>query len=120
MLDVIWIDDDFIKPPGPKMVVCVAPLAGFFFRINTPPYPVPVKLLKVDNPFLAHDSFLECNGPLDIDDYIIEVFLKRNGVPIGTVAAKVIPEIWTAVARNGRFSPETKAIIRRGLGFQDE
>jgi hypothetical protein len=36
-LEVIWITDECIHPPGPKMVVCVEANLGFFFRINTRP-----------------------------------------------------------------------------------
>ena len=35
LLDVIWIFDEFIRPPGPKMMVCVEAERSFFFRINT-------------------------------------------------------------------------------------
>ena len=117
-LDVIWVEDDFIKPPGPKMVVCIAPEPGFFFRINTPRYPVAVSLLKADNPFLHHDSYLECNGPLEFDDYVIQSYLDRHGgKPFGRVATRVVPAIWAAVSGSARISPHDKELIRIGLSI---
>lgn len=117
LLEVIWIDDDFIKPPGPKMVVCVAPETGLFFRINSKNWPVAVPLLKADNGFLHHDSFLECNGPLELDDYIVQQFLDSSGAPIGRVAASTIPAIWLAVNGSRRISPADQIIIGKALGI---
>lgn len=34
-LDVIWIFDNLIDPPHPKMVACVNPADGVFYRINS-------------------------------------------------------------------------------------
>jgi hypothetical protein len=72
VLEVIVIHDDFIRPPAPKMWVYVEAAQGMFFRINTKgnrigSVPLPLSL----NHFLDHDSHLECNGPLELDDYVI-------------------------------------------------
>lgn len=54
------------------MWVYVEAAQGMFFRINTKgnrigSVPLPLSL----NHFLDHDSHLECNGPLELDDYVI-------------------------------------------------
>lgn len=67
-LDVIWIFDATISPPGYKMVACVEPEKGFFYRINTKPWRPAVELAKADHRFLDHDSYLECGDPMEIDD----------------------------------------------------
>jgi hypothetical protein len=92
LLEVIWIHDDCISPPGPKMVVCVEAKLGFFFRINTRPNWQQSLLLKkgTDHPFLDHDSYLECGDPLELDDYVVEQSLDGKGV-IGTVSQALIP-----------------------------
>lgn len=88
-LDVIWISDDLIKPPGPKMIVCVEPSLGFYFRINTndnwEPC-VPIKRLP-NHLFLKHDSFIECTI-LDIDDWVINRSLELRGI-IGRISTEV-------------------------------
>lgn len=85
-LEVTWIADVDIAPPGPKMVVCVEPELGFYFRINShdnwePCVPI---IREPDHMFLKWDSFIECTI-LDLDDYIINQALKKNGV-IGRVS----------------------------------
>lgn len=92
-LDVIWIPDEEIKPPGPKMVVCVEPRLGFYFRINSssewePCVPI---LREPDHPFLTWDSFIECTI-LDPDDYIINQALKKRGI-IGSVSTKLCGQL---------------------------
>ena len=73
-LEVIWIEDECINPPGPKMVVCVDATNGYFFRINTKGHwQHSVPLSKKDHgTFLDHDSHLECGDPLELDDYVID------------------------------------------------
>ena len=70
-LDVIWIHDDLIAPPGPKMVVCVEPFMPFYFRIN------------------SNDNWRPC-VPItrDFDDYIIKQALRNGGV-IGKVSGSL-------------------------------
>jgi len=85
-LEVIWVSDEEIRPPGPKMIVCVEPYLSFYFRINThnnwePCVPI---LRNPDHHFLKWDSFIECTI-LVIDDYVISQSLKKSGV-IGTVS----------------------------------
>ena len=116
-LEVIWIHDECISPPGPKMVVCVESAHGFFFRINSRPNwqeSVPLKKTKTSNIFLDHDSYLECGDPLELDDYVIDESIKDRGI-IGTVDSAVIPVILKAVDAATRMSPNDKAAIRTFL-----
>lgn len=88
-LDVLWISDEEIKPPGPKMVVCVEPTLGFYFRINShsdwqPCVPI---IKEPDHTFLRWDSFIECTI-LDPDDYIINQAIEKGGM-IGRVSLDV-------------------------------
>jgi hypothetical protein len=85
-LDVTWISDEEIKPPGPKMVVCVEPYLGFYFRINShdnwqPCIPISK---EPDHRFLKWDSFIEVSI-LSLDDYIINQAIRKNGL-IGKVS----------------------------------
>lgn len=53
---------------------------GWFLRINTKSYPRPsVPILKDDNPFLDHDSHIEC-GILEVDEFEVDESITRNGV----------------------------------------
>jgi hypothetical protein len=111
-LEVIWIHDDCISPPGPKMVVCVEATLGFFFRINTRPnWQKSLSLKKEpDHPFLDHDSYLECGDPLELDEYVVEQSLDDKGV-IGTVSRALIPDILEAVHTAARMSEKDKRTI---------
>jgi hypothetical protein len=85
-LDVIWIFDNLIDPPHPKMVACVNPADGVFYRINSRPFLKPnIPLPKTPHhEWLDHDSYLHID-PLVLDDYIVGEALKRGGV-IGAVS----------------------------------
>ncbi len=63
VLDVIEMPEDAASVDYLKMVVCAAPDEGYFFRINSKEWKIPVKLLKADHPFLEYDSYLECSPP---------------------------------------------------------
>jgi hypothetical protein len=91
-LDVVWIDDETTIPPKLKMVVCIDPEKGWFFRINTKRWPIAVPLLAAENEWLRHDSFLECGEPLEIDSYVIS-----KGRVIGAVCSAAIPLIAAAI-----------------------
>ena len=86
-LDVILIFDGLIEPPHPKMVVCVQPDEGWFYRINSRPFLKPcVPLIRLpDHPWLDHDSFLHIDI-LMLDDYIVEESLNRHNGIIGKVS----------------------------------
>lgn len=85
-LDVTWIDDEDIAPPGPKMVICVEPYLGFYFRINSHSDWEPCVGItrEPEHMFLKWDSFIECTI-LDLDDYIISQAMRKKGI-IGKVS----------------------------------
>ena len=114
-LEVIWIPDATIKPPGPKMVVCISPEFGWYFRINTRGHWVPsVPLPKEpDHPWLKHDSHLECNI-LELNDYVIEQALDASGI-IGSVSTALCPAIRDAVRANRTMSSTDKMVIHQVL-----
>lgn len=117
-LEVVWIDDQTITPPGPKMVVCIHPENGWYYRINSKSHWRPaVKLVRIpDHMFLKWDSYLECGDPLELDDYIIEQSLRRSGV-IGSVSKVCCKEIGTALAAARTLKDIDKQAIREALGI---
>jgi len=77
-LDVIWTYDGLIRPPGPKMVVCLHPDTGLFVRINTKGRPPgSVLIAHQEHSFLDHDSHVECGAVFELDDYVIDRRLIR-------------------------------------------
>ncbi len=80
-LDVVWIHDECIRPPGPKMLVCITPEQGLYFRINTRGHwQHSIPLAQRDHPnVLSHDSHLECGQPIELDDYLVDQALARHG-----------------------------------------
>ena len=117
-LDVVIISDNIIRPPGPKMVVCICPEHGFYFRINTEPkWQTPVLLRKAGvHDFLDHDSYLECGSPIELDDYVIETTGNRGKV-IGAIAAAVLPEIIEAIRTSPRVRASDRRVMLAALGF---
>lgn len=114
-LEVIWIPDQTIKPPGPKMVVCVEPDAGYFFRINSEPkWQQPVLLKRAENPFLHHDSYLECGAPLDLDEYIVSEAIRQKGI-IGRVNDNAIGDIIAALENAYSVAPADRDLICAAL-----
>lgn len=112
VLDVIWIHDRCIRPPGPKMVVCVEPTLGCFFRINSNPYhQTSVQILKSENTFLDHDSYLECGTPFDLDDYVVQESLRKTEGIIGKLGKSVIPQIIAAVQSERLLSPDDRNAV---------
>jgi hypothetical protein len=119
VLEVIWIRDETIHPPGPKMVVCVEPSLGFFFRINTEPHwQTPVLLERLPHhQFLANDSHLECGDPLELDDYIIEESINFRGV-IGSIHPSLAQQIYAAISAARTVRQSDKELVRIALGIQ--
>ncbi len=108
LLDVIWIHDAFIKPPGPKIMVCVEPTLPLFYRINTEAkWQIPVLITKADNPFLKWDSYLEVGVPLEYDDYVIDQSPRH-----GRLGSQAIPDICAAVRRSRRIRESDPAASR--------
>ena len=117
-LDVVIISDEIIRPPGPKMVACICPEHGFYFRINTKPkWQTPVLLQKAGvHDFLDHDSYLECGSPIELDDYVIENTGNRGKV-IGAIAAAVVPKIVEAIKASPDVRASDKQAMLAALGF---
>jgi hypothetical protein len=115
-LEVIRIYDETIRPPGPKMVVCIEPALGLFVRINSEPkWQTPVKLEKEPHhKFLDWDSYLECGEPLELDDYIIEQSINRFGI-IGLIHSTVASKIYAAVKAARTVSDADKERVRIAL-----
>jgi hypothetical protein len=114
-LEVTWIPDQTITPPGPKMVVCVEPGLGFFFRINSKNHWRPcAQILKhPDHEWLDHDSFVECNI-LDLDEYLIEEAIRESGI-VGVVSAVAGKAILAEVQAAKSISAEDKEAIKLAL-----
>lgn len=104
LLETIWIYDGLINPPHPKMVVCMSPEDGWFFRINSRPHFKPcVPLLREpDHQWLDHDSHLQCSI-LMLDDYVVDAAIERNGV-VGSVSLELREEIIRGIMA-GRDTP---------------
>jgi hypothetical protein len=93
------------------MVVCVEPELGYFFRINSQPkWNGPVLLRLADHSFLHHDSYLECGGPLDLDEYIVSEALRERGV-IGRVSDTVVPDILATLEKAFTMTPADRDLI---------
>lgn len=68
--DVIWLSADTLSQPKLKMHVCVCVEDGWYFRINTKGhFAASFPISAVENPFLKHDSHIECGAVLEIDEY---------------------------------------------------
>ena len=87
-----------IKPPGPKMVVCVEPDLGFYFRINSHEIYEPcIPIARMPHhPFLKWDSFIECRI-INPDDYIVEQALRESGIR-GRVSPTLCESLLAALA----------------------
>lgn len=100
------------------MVVCIEPVTGLFFRINSKPiWQTPVKLEKAAHPFLDHDSFLECGDPLDLDDYVITESIKRHGI-VGKIITQLANEIFEAVKTAKTISEADRELIEKALAIK--
>jgi hypothetical protein len=114
--DVVWLLDPYIDPEKRKMMVCVAPRSGLFFRINTEDYwPVAVPIDMARHRFLRTDSFVECSLPLEFDDYDMNA-AAEEGV-IGQVQRDVARRIWQAVDASAAINATTKRAIRNAFQF---
>ena len=111
-LDVIRILDVFIRPPGPKRVVCVEPDLGLFFRIYSEPKSQTPILLKVKDytEFLKHDSYLECGCPFELDEYTVYESIRDHGI-LGRLKSDIVPQIVQVVQGEQRVSPADKSSI---------
>jgi len=116
LLDVILVYDLETNPQKHKYHVCVCVDEGLFFRINTanwwqPSFPI----LVSDNPFLRHDSHVQCIL-LEHDDYIIRESISRYGI-IGNLHAKHIDDIIRALLNNKVISMKRRQNIIDSLNL---
>ena len=80
--DVIWVFDRTTNPPKSKMMVCLSFDDGWFLRINTNKFRPAVAVDKTRNPWLDHDSHVECNL-LILDEFLVEESLRDQPDPLG-------------------------------------
>lgn len=109
-LEVVCIDDAALNKP--KFVICVEPKEGFYFRINSRGHhPGSVPLAKSpDHEWLDHDSFVQCHGPLALDDFIIEQALDKYDT-LGYISVSMVPVIIAATNAEKTISRNDKALI---------
>jgi hypothetical protein len=115
-LEVIVIHDETLRDPKPKLVSCVHPAEGWFYRINSRPFLRPnVSLTRdPDHPWLDHDSYLHCEI-LMLDDYLVEESLRRHGGVIGAVSANLKREIRRQTLQARYISADDGARICQAL-----
>lgn len=93
------------------MQVCIDYENGLFLRINSKDKIRPcVSILRTDNPFLEHDSHVECSLN-EIDEFEIEESLLRDGV-IGTLDHGTAPQILEKILASPYTSPRDKEQVR--------
>lgn len=115
-LDVIRIQDVLIKPPGPKMVVCVWPRAGLFYRFNSyDEYPIGILVTqKPNHPLLEWDSYLEIGrAPIQLDEHNVQKAIHAcGGAPLGKLHYSYVPAICKAIEDRDTLSARLlKAIV---------
>lgn len=85
LFEVIWVFDRTTRPPKSKMVVCLSYTEGWFLRVNTSGRFRPcIAIDKKRNPWLDHDSHVECTL-LQFDEFEIEESLRDWKNPVGTL-----------------------------------
>lgn len=114
--DVIVIWDGTIRPPAPKMVICVSAEFGYYFRINTKPHWLgSIPLPKApDHQFLDHDSYVECASILELDDFVIDESIREKGV-VGRISTAMRRQIAEKVSGIALISADDKEILAKAL-----
>jgi hypothetical protein len=115
LLDVIWIDDETIDPPHPKMVVCVNAKDGWFLRINSRNTIRPCIAIPKEpfHRFLKHDSHIEGNI-IELDEYIVDEALRRGGI-IGSIHRSLVPSLISMMGARVTLTAGERAVISGGL-----
>lgn len=93
------------------MQVCVDFAEGWFLRINTrdvikPCVPIPKQM----NPFLDHDSHVDCSIHI-VDEFEIDEVLRSDGV-FGRVNLLHAPDILDALTRSIHINGRDKARLQ--------
>ncbi|GHC66102.1 hypothetical protein [Neogemmobacter tilapiae] len=116
LFQVIWAFDRSTTPPKPKMLVCLCWEEGWFLRINTADRFRPcVAVLKADNPWLDHDSHVEC-GLLVWDEYELEEAMKNRRNPLGFLHDKHRSQILAHLEAAPYIRAADKVKLRSLLG----
>ena len=116
ILDVIWNFDTEIRPNKWKMLVCIQPDCGYFFRINSRPWQPALKIEKCPHhEFLKWDSYLECKTPLELDEFTIEQSINSKGI-VGRIHKSLAPEIFSEVKNSITISLNDQNAIGIALG----
>ena len=114
--DVIWAWNAALRPPKPKMVVCLDSANGIFLRINSEDKFRPcVGIAKRDHPFLKWDSYVECSLNV-IDEYVIEEALEESGI-VGHVHEQHKAAIWQHLRRSPYISDRDKEALSEIFGM---
>ena len=83
--DVIWLFDRTTTPPKGRMHACLSWEDGWFLRINTRNNFRPcVAIDRARNPWLDHDSFVECNLMV-WDEYEMGEAMRNPRNPVGAL-----------------------------------
>lgn len=117
LLDVIVTDDVTARVVKPRMMVCISPVMLEFLRINTRDRFKPcVPLSRLPHhPFLAHDSFVECNI-LELDEYVVEQSIGRNSI-VGRLHDRMKAEIYERIQGLTYITKADKQRIRHDFGI---
>jgi hypothetical protein len=115
-LDVILIYDRTTNPAKWKMAVCVQPDCLIFLRINSSSRWKPAVPLNKEphHPKLDHDSFIECNLPLELTEYEVEQSLKTRGV-LFRLHGSLTGEINAEIQNNTSINEDDKKAIAIAL-----
>jgi len=109
--DVIWLYDRAIRPQKNKMQICIDYDEGWFLRINTRGVIRPcVPISKALNPFLDHDSHIDCSLYI-VDEAEIEEVVRLDGV-YGTVNLCHAEDTLNALIRSIHISTRDKEQLR--------
>lgn len=100
---VIWVFDRTTNPQKHRMMVCVSFEDGWFLRVNTnnrfrPAVPID----RARNPWLDHDSHVECVVQ-EWDEFEITEAIRERGGSIGLLHRDHYPSV-LAELLNNRFT----------------
>ena len=112
LFDVIWVYDRTITPQNWKMHVCLDFERGWFLRVNTRNWHKPCVPIRVsDNPFLDHDSHIQC-VILEIDEYEIEEAIRTQGI-CGTVCDAAKGAVLAHLLADRSIRDSDKGVLRQ-------
>lgn len=106
--DVYLSNDIEITPPKPKMCICIHPAGLWFFLINTENRDMYdcIPILKKNNVFLDHDSFISTNPPFTLKQDELE-----KAKYLGRISETDIANILNKVNRSRFLTPLQKRKI---------